>query len=502
MDKLKTILTTLSTDEQKAFSRFLQRQKPKANRKDEALVNLLLADEETDIVAQLYPDQANAVAYHALRKRLMQQLRAFLMLRQYETDPSAASTIMGHISLARYLFNQRLSELACQYLHKAEKLALANEHHDLLHTIYLLQIEKLDQAFPEGIDTLLEKLQHNRQRLDEDERANIACSLIARRLEEVRQKGRHLDFDETVQEVLKEYQLKEAIAQRPSLFMKLMKIARSAVLVKRDFNAFEPFIIGQYEQMERNFGFAQTQHRHHLELLYMIAHVLYRNKKFVASLHWCEKLIAEASRHKKSHWTLFYPRVVMLQAANHLFLNQSGEAVDLLKGFLEKPEMHTSRRDQLNAWFNLGITYFLRKEYALAFRCGLNMPGNEKAQQREMGREWVLKKYISEVILQMELGNEDLVLKHARIIEKQYGDLLATPLYAKAKTFLNVIRKMIHEPEQFQRPEIYDQIRQQFPIKTAEKEDLQEMSFYAWLKARLLGENYYEVLLELVGRVD
>ncbi|MEL6592901.1 MAG: hypothetical protein AAFQ68_22570, partial [Bacteroidota bacterium] len=363
-------------------------------------------------------------------------------------------------------------------------------------------IEKLDQAFPEGIDTLLEKLQHNRQRLDEDERANIACSLIARRLEEVRQKGRHLDFDETVQEVLKEYQLKEAIAQRPSLFMKLMKIARSAVLVKRDFNAFEPFIIGQYEQMERNFGFAQTQHRHHLELLYMIAHVLYRNKKFVASLHWCEKLIAEASRHKKSHWTLFYPRVVMLQAANHLFLNQSGEAVDLLKGFLEKPEMHTSRRDQLNAWFNLGITYFLRKEYALAFRCGLNMPGNEKAQQREMGREWVLKKYISEVILQMELGNEDLVLKHARIIEKQYGDLLATPLYAKAKTFLNVIRKMIHEPEQFQRPEIYDQIRQQFPIKTAEKEDLQEMSFYAWLKARLLGENYYEVLLELVGRVD
>ncbi|MFK7922995.1 MAG: hypothetical protein AB8H47_13610, partial [Bacteroidia bacterium] len=153
-------------------------------------------------------------------------------------------------------------------------------------------------------------------------------------------------------------------------------------------------------------------------------------------------------------------------------------------------------------WFNLGINHFLRQEYSLAFRCGLNMPGTEKAQEREMGREWVMKKYLSELILQMELANEDLVLKQIKMIEKQYGDLLQTDEYGKGKIFLTVVQKMIEQPEIFTNPAIYDQIRQQFPIKTAEKEDLQEMSFYAWLKARILNQNYYEVLLELVGRID
>ncbi len=502
MDKLKTILSTLSSDEQRAFTRFLQRQKPKKNRKDEALLGLLLVDHEVDIVKELYPAKPNPTAYHALRKRLMQQLRSFLMLQQIEDDPSAASTIMGHMSLARYLFNQRLDELAWSYLAKAEKLALSHEHHDLLHSVYQLQIEKLDRAFPGGIEELLEKMKHNRVRVDEDERANIACSLIAKQLQEVRQKGRHLDFDQTVQSVLEQYQLTEVVGKRPRLFFKLMKIARSAVLAKRDFNAFEPFIIAQYEHIEATYGFQQQYHAYRLELLYMIAHVLYRNKKFSASLLWLNKLIESAERYKKSHWSLFYPRVVMLKAANYTFLNESEKSVKLLKDFLENPLIATRRQDQLNAYFNLGINHFLRQEYSLAFRCGLNMPGSEKSQEREMGREWVLKKYLSELILQMELGNEDLVLKQIKMIEKQYGDLLLTEEYSKGKIFLGVVEKMIHQPALFQQPEIYDQIRQQFPIKTAEKEDLQEMSFYAWLKARLLDQNYYEVLLELVGRVD
>lgn len=502
MDKLKTILSTLSVDEQRAFTRFLQRQKPKKNRKDEALLGLLLSDEESDILDKLYPEKPNPAAYHALRKRLMQQLRSFLMLQQIEDDPSTASTIMGHMSLARYLFNQRLDELAWTYLAKAEKLALANEHHDLLHSVYQLQIEKLDRAFPGEIEELLEKMTLNRIRVDEDERANIACSLIAKELQEVRQKGRHLDFDQTVQTVLNEYQLTEVVGKRPRLFFKLMKITRSAVLAKRDFNAFEPFIIAQYEHIEQTYGFQQQHHAYRLELLYMIAHVLYRNKKFEASLIWLEALIESSERYKKSHWSIFYPRVIMLKAANYTFLNQSEKSVLLLKSFLESPLIATSRQDQLNACFNLGINHFLRQEYSLAFRCGLNMPGSEKAQEREMGREWVMKKYLSELILQMELGNEDLVLKQIKLIEKQYGDLMQTDEYGKGKIFLTVVKKMIEQPEIFTDPAIYDQIRQQFPIKTAEKEDLQEMSFYAWLKARILNQNYYEVLLELVGRID
>jgi hypothetical protein len=102
------------------------------------------------------------------------------------------------------------------------------------------------------LDLILERRGRNKQLADEDERANIANSLIRHRLTEIRRQGRQegLDFSQVVKEVLAAYQLTDALNRSPRQLYQLMSIARSVVLVRRDFYAFAPFIVRAYHRME------------------------------------------------------------------------------------------------------------------------------------------------------------------------------------------------------------------------------------------------------------
>ena len=232
MDDLKITIDTLSAEDKKEFNYFIQRQKSKRNRKDYELFQLLQGKKQykpQELINRLYPDEPNAVAYYALRKRLMQHLTDFIVLKRMEEDPTAVSSVMGMLAVAKYLFDVRVDRLAWNMLRKAEKLAAANEQFDLLNTIYNVQIEKADSEFADDLDEIIRKRNDNKLAADEDERANIANSIITKRLQTARQQGRDLQIDATIQSVLKAYGLTEAVSQRPSLFYKLMSIARSSV---------------------------------------------------------------------------------------------------------------------------------------------------------------------------------------------------------------------------------------------------------------------------------
>ena len=53
-----------------------------------------------------------------------------------------------------------------------------------------------------------------------------------------------------------------------------------------------------------------------------------------------------------------------------------------------------------------------------------------------------------------------------------------------------------------EQPYFTELIDRELEFVPVEQEDLQSISFYAWLKARILKRRYYEVLLELTaGRI-
>ncbi|MDO1446051.1 hypothetical protein Q0590_07305 [Rhodocytophaga aerolata] len=505
-DDLRLIIHTLSTDELKELSQFISRQKQKRSRKDVELLKLLQQKNRytpKEIIQKLYPEESdNTMAYHALRKRLMRHLSDFILLKQTTHDSSSTAAIMSLISLARYLLERQLYKMGWQYITKAEKLAADAEQYDLLNSIYNLQITYIASEHAPDLDMVLDKRNRNKLLADEDERATIASSLVSKKLNQVRLQGKELNFDEILEQTLQSYQLTQAVSRRPALLYKLITIARSAILVKKDFYSFEPYLISQYQKIESSQGFAQSQLPYKLNLLYMIAHVLYRNRKFTDSIQYLAMLRQQMTSDKKIYEQQLYPKYVLLLAANYVFTHQNAKAVALLEQFLSTSNTSYATRDILNAQLNLAFYYFQQEEYSKANKQLRTITHSDQWCEKKMGKEWVLKKNLSELIIQYEVGNDDLAMNKVRAIERSFVTLFKNPAYKNVQVYVQFIKQLLQNPSSATKEDFFQQVDSSFVFLPSKQEDLQSMGFYAWLKSKMTKRNYYEVLLELANTTD
>lgn len=505
MDDLKTTIDTLTPDQKREFLDFIKRQNQQKERKDAALFQVLQQKKTytpEELQRKLYPQAENSMAYYALRKRLMRQLSDFILLKRMEEDTTSASSVMGMVSLASYLFEAQVDRLAWNLLRKAEKLAAENEQFDLLNNIYNLQIEKADSEFADELEEIIRKRNANKIAADEEERANIAASLIRKQLQHARAMGRDMNFDAIIQKVLLEFGLSEVVSKRPSIFYKLMTIARSAVLARKDFHHFEPYIIAQYAQIAAQTGFSKAQLTYKLNLNYMIAHVLYRNRKFEPSIQYLDAIYADLQANTKSIFLQFYPRYIFLKTANLAFLGRLEEATALMEELLESQGNSLGIKNLLTAQLSLSFFNFALQQYKKANLILIRMPHSDKFLEAKMGKEWVLKKNMGELILQIELHNPELALNKIRTIERTFKNLLAQEAYHNVRGYLQLLKKLLDDPYLLEQPYFTELIDKELEFVPLEQEDIQSISFYAWLKARILKRRYYDVLLELAaGRV-
>ena len=506
MDHLKTILTTLSPEEQKELGRFIGRQKQKKGRKDLELYRLLLQKQDlaaADLVKKLYPDAPNVPAYHALRKRLFSHLADFILLKRQENDPTAAASVRGLLSLAGYLFEKRADQIGWNVLRKAEKLAEANEQYDLLNAVYNLQIEHAQSPHGDALPDIIGKYTRNKARADEEERAGIACGWVNHYLQAAKAQGGDLPFEAITGQVLAQLNLAQVAADRPKMMYQLLSIARGAVLVRKDFFSFEPYLVGQYEALAARNAFGPRHGSYKTGLLYMIAQTQYRNRKFAASLGRLEQLRQALAESPKADQQQLVPRYTLLWAMNHVYLGKNDQAVAVLEKVLAGGEAEDWPVGHLlNARINLAFCYFQRGDFARANQLLLAAGHSDRWSTKKMGREWTLKKNLSEIIIQYELGNVDLVLNKVRSIERNFDGLLRSPVYANVRTYLQFIRQLVDRPGAAADKSFSAEVDRTFRFLPVEQEDLQAMSFYAWLKSKMLKRGYYAVLLELVAGIE
>ncbi|MBD2767045.1 hypothetical protein IC235_03945 [Hymenobacter sp. BT664] len=523
MDDLRTTLLTLSPGEQREFGEFIQRQRRKsAGRQDSRLYELLVQPKELttpQLIAKLYPGEPNPIAYYALRKRLMRHLTDYLVLRQRQLDTTAAASVWGLLTLAQYLFETGIPRLAWNTLRKAEKLARDNGQYEPLNAVYNLQIQHANSPYAEPLAEIIARRHANKKAADEEERANIADSLLRQRLREARKKGRAAaPLDTIMHDILVEYDLQEAFARSPSLLCRLLSIARSAMLVRRDFASFAVFTERCYRLMERRPGFAPAQRGYQLRLLYMLAHALYRSRHFAESIAYLEQgqvLLQGASARKYAELA---PRFTFLLAANLGFIRRNAEGIALLEQAL-KASPALPLGEELTARLQLVFHYFAEGNFSKANQALLRLGRTDHWLEEHLGLEWLLNKNMAEMFIQLELGYEDLALARLKSIERSLREQFpAGPAVAGSATapaaeagpvggpyqyilrFLELVHNVINDPAAAQRPAFAARVADLPTFLPLQREDLQALSFYAWLRARMLARPYYEVLLEVASR--
>jgi tetratricopeptide (TPR) repeat protein len=208
-------------------------------------------------------------------------------------------------------------------------------------------------------------------------------------------------------------------------------------------------------------------------------------------------LLMQNMAQKKTYEQQFYSKYILLLAANYVFTRQNQRAVDLLQQFLANKPTQSIPRDLLNAQLNLAFYYFQQEEYAKANKQLRTITHSDQWCEKKMGKEWVLKKNLSELIIQYEIGNEDLAMNKIRTIERSFGSLFKNPAYKNVRVYVQLVKQFLDNPATVTREDFFGQVDSSFVFLPAKQEDLQSMGFYAWLKSKMQRRKYYEVLLEL-----
>jgi hypothetical protein len=502
MDAIQEVVKSFSLEEHKDFRQFIQRKKQKVKRKDLQLYDFFYESahpSKADILEQLYDSDSAAVknAYHTIRKRLQKEINDFLYLKRVEQDLSKTAEVHKSLILVQHLLEHKLFKLAWKQLNKAEKTAIESEYNQELVLIYNLQIQyyNLDFADKTLNEIVADRIKANAL-YQEDENLKIVGSLVKQELERIIKKGEDIDLQDLTAGLILQFDLEKALFNRPRLLFNFVFLTRMIFLGRKDYKSIEGFLLNSFKKLKRT-DYLDNNKADYLRILYACAHTLYRNKKFDESITFLEEMADVLDQVTKGIYKEYFPKYLLLYSACENFKGQIDFSIKLLEQTLQID--YLQKGDYLNGTLNLAVYYFEKEDFKSANQTLLNIGYSDKWLEKNMGKEWRLKKHIIESIFQFELGHSDLAFDRILSIERGFSELLKTPKYKKVAVFLAILKKVINNPAIAQSQEFLNQVEGSFDWVGVAHEDLQEMSYYAWLKSKMQGRQFYLVLRELMS---
>ena len=283
---LKSIISTLTNEEQHSFISYLEKKNKRNDIKNIQLFKLLAKDEfsSKELCFKLYKGNQRG-AYHALRKRLYQSLIDFTANINLEGETSVEMQLIKYILASRTFLMHDNPKLAYKILDKAE--VLAEEHHlfSFLNEIHNTKIQYAYKNSSVDLNVLIEKFTQNQKNHYLEERLNIVYAKMRQTLNHINYKGEVIDFESILNKTLAEYEITFSDYMSFKSLYQLMTIVSISAFVTNDYLKIEPFIINSYNRLQTHKE-KEKQVFYHIQVLYLIANTLFRNKKFEDSQHY------------------------------------------------------------------------------------------------------------------------------------------------------------------------------------------------------------------------
>jgi hypothetical protein len=113
MDSILELTNLLNISEKKQFRQFLKQKNKRADVKNLQLLDLIETDDITGL-NKLYNPEKNNDAYHALRKRLQDNLLLFLSQKTFESNHSDTYDALRLVVVGRFLLENDVIGTAIQ----------------------------------------------------------------------------------------------------------------------------------------------------------------------------------------------------------------------------------------------------------------------------------------------------------------------------------------------------------------------------------------------------
>ncbi|MGJ8659062.1 MAG: hypothetical protein ACSHWV_04360 [Cellulophaga fucicola] len=496
MTDINLIISTLTTEEQQQFVTYLKKKNKRNDIKNIQLFKLLQQNELSSLEICLTIYKANKKnAYHALRKRLYQSLIDFIANINLEEENSVDMQVIKYILASRSFLHNQQYKLAYKILDKAEALAETHYLFSILNEIYHTKIQYA-YANPEiEINSLIKTFKTNQKNLFIEDQLNIVYAKMRQTLRNITYKGDIIDIETLLKTTLQDHHISVTESMSFKSLYQLITLVTIPAFVTNDYLKTEPFIIETYSILKTHKS-QSKQLYYHIQVLFLIANTLFRNKKFKESLNYLEQMETQMLLNRKKHYTTFKLKHQFLLALNANYSNQQKTAIEILEKHINT--RHEDLDSLLKIHLSLIMFYIQAKRYKDAHGIFSKFYHTDNYYESKAGKEWVIKKNLIEIILHIELNNINLVESRLLSFKRNYFSYLKQIKQQRAITYLSFIEGYYKDPTYIQTVEFKNKVQESFEWVGTEKEDIFVMSFYAWLKSKMENKPLYETTLELV----
>ena len=496
MDILAPTLASFNPDERKQFRLWISRQGNP--RLEIQLFDLMTGDNElsyAELRARLYQN-GSMHGYKKLRTRLLNRVTEFLVLRRLESDHSGGSNALAMISICHYLIGKNIPEVAIEFLRKAEAVARKHRKYEILEVVYPNYIACADELNLD-VEPIISRAEYNGQRYLAMKKLIHAHAVLRQLVRRSRRVGELLDVENQLNTLRGTFNLSVEEANDPAYMVEYVSMFRSAIISGKDYIAFERFAKRIYWRMSNASLFQEGDIEYETGFIFMIAHAVYRNRRFAESLMWLELLESKVVANNFPNASI-YPKYISLKAAVASYSGDNVKAVYVMQTALKSRNKIAEIREILNMKLNLAVYHFQANDFRKAIRMLQDLGFDDKWLEERMGKEWRFKKEMIELIVHYELSNEELSVKMLNRMLNYYSGFLNHPVYFRAKLFLDFVSIMIKDPHSVSNPEFRSKVREAQLGWPGYKEDVQAITFFCWLLSKIVKRPYYEVLLERV----
>ncbi len=500
MTDLNAIILSFSTEEQRQFIGFLEKKNKRNDIKNILLFKLIVKDSlsSKEICLKLYQSNKQN-AYHALRKRLYQSLIDFIANMSLEEESSIEMQIIKYILASRSFLHHKQYILAYKILDKAETLAEEHYLFPLLNEIYHTKIQYAYLNPYADIEILTQKFQDNQKQHYLEEQLNIVYAKIRQTLHKIDHKKDIVNFENILENTLREHQIDIQDSLSFKSLYQLMTIVSISAFVTNDYLRIEKFLIDAYKSIQTH-NPRNKQLYYHIQVLYLLANTLFRNKNFEESQQYLEKMHVAMQHNKRKFYSSFLLKYKLLLGLNYNYSNQQNQAISTISPFITPN--HQDTEALLNLHLSLITFYFQKGELKKAQSIFSKFYHTDNWYAQKIGIEWLIKKNLIEILLHIELGNVNLVDSRILSFKRSHFGYLKRINQERAITYLLLVETVYKNPELVSQVKFHDQVKSSFKWINPLQEDIFVMSFYAWLKSKIDNKPLYPTTLSLIAEVQ
>jgi hypothetical protein len=489
MNTINVLLSTITQKQQKAFIKSLSKRnkRPYSNSLD--ILKSVINNNESQIKSEI-----GSNTYNVAINRLTDKLLSFTAQIIIEKDVASEIEILKLILVARKLFEYGKYKNAFKILKSTEKKAALLSDYSLLNEIYHTLIQYSYHELSPSQSEVFSKFESNQHNFLEQERVNMVYAVVQKAFKNIDNHSVQFNFSALITDTFSDFGISEDRAYNMKSLYQLAEIIDISSAATKSYSNVDLFFIDKLNKIKGRSLDNEKHLMYHIDLLHLIANIYFRQRKFDKAFIFLSHMKEQMERFDHKFFQARESQYTTLLALTSNYSGDFKQSETVLDNYLS----NVKDGNLGNPLLTRAIIHFQQGEFQLAQRTLLRLNRSDQWYKKNIGIEWLLNKKYVEILLHIELNHIDYVDSKIKSLERIHKDYFKVNNSFQTLPFLKLVKAYFKIPSIVTTKDFENKVESNLNWEGDQQEDVFLISFYAWLKSKMVEKPLYVVTLELI----